>query len=130
MPDPTKTASAPSCITSDASAGVAIPPAEKFGTGSLPCSATYSISANGAERFEDPRLHEVADPRLRHDGNADRLHNLADLRDRRHARHASLLADVRRDALKRHHGGGSRLLRNQRLLGVGDVHDDAALQHL
>ena len=41
MPEPTNTASAPSCITSAASAGVAMPPAEKFGTGSLPCSATY-----------------------------------------------------------------------------------------
>ena len=33
MPLPTNTASAPSCITRAASAGVAIPPAEKFGTG-------------------------------------------------------------------------------------------------
>src|SRR5436305_703252 len=33
MPLPTKTASAPSCMTKLASAGVAIPPAEKFGTG-------------------------------------------------------------------------------------------------
>src|SRR5439155_23256524 len=39
MPEPTNTASAPSCIISAASAGVAIPPAEKFGTGSLPCFA-------------------------------------------------------------------------------------------
>ena len=31
MPEPTNTASAPSCITSAASAGVAMPPAEKFG---------------------------------------------------------------------------------------------------
>jgi hypothetical protein len=36
MPLPTKTASAPSCMTREASAGVAIPPAEKLGTGSLP----------------------------------------------------------------------------------------------
>ena len=36
MPEPTNTASAPSCIMSAASAGVAMPPAEKFGTGSLP----------------------------------------------------------------------------------------------
>ena len=35
MPDPTKTASAPNCIISAASAGVARPPAEKFGTGSF-----------------------------------------------------------------------------------------------
>ncbi len=37
MPEPTNTASAPSLQTSAASAGVAMPPAEKFGTGSLPC---------------------------------------------------------------------------------------------
>ena len=34
-PEPTKTASAPSCIISAASAGVAIPPAEKSGDGQL-----------------------------------------------------------------------------------------------
>ena len=36
MPEPTKTPSAPSCIASAASAGVAMPPATKFTTGSLP----------------------------------------------------------------------------------------------
>src|SRR5580704_15658523 len=51
IPDPTNTASAPSCSTRAASAGVAIPPAEKFGTGSLPCSATHSTSSSGAPRF-------------------------------------------------------------------------------
>ena len=42
IPDPTKTASAPSLRTSAASAGVAMPPAEKFGTGSLPVLATVT----------------------------------------------------------------------------------------
>src|SRR5579863_1046446 len=51
IPEPTKTASAPSCSTRAASAGVAMPPAEKFGTGSLPCSATHSTSSSGAPRF-------------------------------------------------------------------------------
>src|SRR3954454_12650346 len=40
MPEPTKTDSAPSCIISDASAGVAMPPALNSGTGSLPFCAT------------------------------------------------------------------------------------------
>src|SRR5450432_1238011 len=53
IPLPTNTASAPSCITSAASAGVAIPPAEKFGTGSLPLAATHSTSSSGAPRFLD-----------------------------------------------------------------------------
>src|SRR5262249_45892096 len=39
-PEPTNPPSAPSCITSAASAGVAMPPAEKFGPGSLPACAT------------------------------------------------------------------------------------------
>ena len=37
IPEPTKLASAPSCIISAASAGVAMPPAEKLGTGRRPC---------------------------------------------------------------------------------------------
>ena len=40
MPEPTKTPSAPSCIISAASAGVATPPAAKLTTGSLPFSWT------------------------------------------------------------------------------------------
>src|SRR5439155_12398238 len=40
IPEPTKTASAPSCMTSEASAGVAIPPAQNSGTGNRPSWAT------------------------------------------------------------------------------------------
>ena len=47
MPEPTNTASAPSCITSAASAGVAMPPAQNSGTGSSPVSA---ISCTSGER--------------------------------------------------------------------------------
>ena len=36
MPEPTNTASAPSCMARAASAGVAMPPAQNSGTGSLP----------------------------------------------------------------------------------------------
>ena len=45
MPDPTKTPSAPSCMQSAASAGVAIPPAVKVTTGSFPFSATHLTSS-------------------------------------------------------------------------------------
>ena len=45
MPLPTNTPSQPSCIMSAASAGVAMPPAEKFTTGSLPFSATHLTSS-------------------------------------------------------------------------------------
>src|SRR4051794_24908531 len=48
IPDPTKTPSAPSCIMSAASAGVAIPPAEKLTTGSFPASATARTRSSGA----------------------------------------------------------------------------------
>jgi len=48
IPEPTKTDSAPSCIINAASAGVATPPAEKLGTGSLPVFATSHTSSNGA----------------------------------------------------------------------------------
>ena len=48
MPEPTNTPSAPSCIISDASAGVAIPPAQNSTTGSLPASATPRTRSSGA----------------------------------------------------------------------------------
>ena len=38
--------------------------------------------------------------------------------------------DVGGHALERHHGGGAGVLGDLRLLGVDDVHDDAALEHL
>src|SRR6266403_3235007 len=48
IPEPTNTASAPRRRTSAASAGVAIPPAEKFGTGNLPVLAISRIRSSGA----------------------------------------------------------------------------------
>ena len=47
MPEPTNTPSAPSCIISDASAGVAMPPAQNSTTGSLPASATPRTRSSG-----------------------------------------------------------------------------------
>ena len=47
MPEPTKTASAPSCITSEASAGVAMPPAQNSGDGQL---AVLGDAAHEVER--------------------------------------------------------------------------------
>ena len=48
IPEPTKTPSAPSCMQSAASAGVAIPPAVNVTTGSRPFSATHLTSSYGA----------------------------------------------------------------------------------
>ena len=59
-----------------------------------------------------------------------RLHDLARSWRWRHARHAAFLADVGGHALQRHHRAGAGLFGDLGLLGVGDVHDDAALQHL
>ena len=47
-----------------------------------------------------------------------------------HAGDAAVAADVGRDALERHHRGGTGVLGDLRLLGVDDVHDHAALEHL
>src|SRR5262245_35565732 len=48
MPEPTNTPSAPSCMQSDASAGVAMPPAVNVTTGRRPFSATQRMSSYGA----------------------------------------------------------------------------------
>ena len=73
MPEPTNTASAPSCMTSAASAGVAMPPAQNSGTGSQPVSAISCTSGSGACRrlaqsnssaeSADADLADVADDR-------------------------------------------------------------------
>ena len=82
------------------------------------------------ERLQDLRLGEVADPALGHHRDAHRLLDLADHPRVGHARDAALRADVGRDALERHHRDGPGLLGDPRLLGVDDVHDHAALEHL
>ena len=82
------------------------------------------------ERLEDLRLGEVADPALRHDRDRDRLLDLLDLLGIAHPRDAAVAADVRGNALERHDRARTCVLGDARLLGVDDVHDDAALQHL
>ena len=47
----------------------------------------------------------------------------------RHARHAAVATDVGGHALERHHRAGAGVLGDARLIGVGDVHDHAALEH-
>jgi hypothetical protein len=82
------------------------------------------------ERLQDLRLDEMADAALGH--HRDR-HGLLDLRDHRrigHAGDAAVAADIGGHTLERHHRHGSRVLRDLGLLGVDDVHDHAALEHL
>ena len=225
MPEPTKTPSAPRCMTSAASAGVAMPPAQNMTTGQpavarrrratrssgAPCSLAAVASsvvvealqaadlagdraqvadglddvagaglALGAdhrraladapqrlaevrraaderhlegplvdvvglvgrrqdlglvdvvdlERLEHLRLGEVADARLGHHRDRHGLLDAADHLRVAHARDAAVAADVGRHALERHDGAGAGGLGDLRLLGVDDVHDDAALEHL
>ena len=47
-----------------------------------------------------------------------------------HAGDAAVAADVGRHPLERHHRDGAGVLGDLGLLGVDDVHDDAALEHL
>jgi len=47
-----------------------------------------------------------------------------------HAGDAAFLADIRRHALERHYRASPGVFGNLSLLGVGDVHDDATLEHL
>ena len=53
-------------------------------------------------------------------------HDLANLLGRSHARNAAFGADLRGDALQSHDGDGAGFFGDGGLLGVGDVHDDAA----
>src|SRR5688572_14755051 len=80
--------------------------------------------------LEDLRLDEVADARLGHDGDSNRVADLLDEVDAAHARHTARGADIARDALERHDGDGPRLFGDLGVLGGDDVHDHAALEHL
>ena len=71
----------------------------------------------------------MADAALGHHRNGNRSHDLANLLGRSHTGDAAFGTDLRRDALQRHDCDGAGFLGNGRLLGIGDVHDDAALQH-
>ena len=82
------------------------------------------------EALEHLGLGEVADAGLGHDRDRHRLLDAADHERVGHAGHAAVAADVRGHALERHDGGGAGVLGDLRLLGVDDVHDDAALEHL
>ena len=73
---------------------------------------------------------EVTDPALGHDRDGDRLDDLGDAVGVGHAGDATLPPDVGRNPFQCHDGDGTGLLGNAGLIRRGDVHDDAALQHL
>ena len=80
--------------------------------------------------LEDLCLGEVPDAAFRHDGDGNGRLDALDHGRVAHAGHAAGRADVGGDALERHNGRGSGGLGDAGLLGGGDVHDDAAFQHL
>ncbi len=83
-----------------------------------------------SERLEHLGLDEVTDARLRHDRDRHGLDDLLDLRRIGHAGHTADRTNVGGHPLERHHRDGAGLLGDLRLLGVDDVHDDPALEHL
>src|SRR6185503_4853238 len=81
------------------------------------------------QRFEHASLGEMANAGFGHNGDRDGAHDLPNDSDGRHAGHAALFADVGGHALERHHSGGSGAFGDDGLVVIGDVHDDAALEH-
>jgi len=94
------------------------------------CQDFAFINVVDAQSFQKLRLHEVADSCLGHDRNGNGLFDFGNHGRIGHAGHPAVLANVRRHALQRHHGDRARLFRDFGLLHIGDVHDDAALEHL
>ena len=82
-----------------------------------------------AEFLQNLGFGEVADAALGHDRDRDGGHDLANLFGRGHAGDAAFGADLRGHAFERHDGDGAGLFGDDGLLGVGDVHDDAAFEH-
>ena len=80
--------------------------------------------------LQNAGLGDVSDTHLGHNRNG---HGFLDALDHGRVAHAGNAAggtDVGGDALERHHRAGTSVLSDLRLLGRGDVHDHAALEHL
>ena len=82
-----------------------------------------------AELLQHLRFGEMPNTTLSHYGNVDGLHDLANYGDLGHASHAAFGADLCGNAFQRHHRCSAGALRDLRLSGGSDVHDDAALEH-
>ena len=82
-----------------------------------------------AHGLEDAGFTVVADAGLGHHGDGRAVEDALNHVGVAHAGHAACLADVRRNAFEGHHGDRPGVLGHGRLLGIDDVHDDAALLH-
>src|SRR6266852_395032 len=80
--------------------------------------------------FQDLCFDKVADPAFGHHRNAHCLLNIADHFRVAGPGHDALLADLRWNALQRHHRAGAGLLRDSRLIRTDHVHNHSAAQHL
>jgi hypothetical protein len=58
------------------------------------------------------------------------IRDVANLLGRCHASDPALGANLRGHPFQRHDGNSASLFSNCRLIGIGDVHGDAAFQHL
>jgi hypothetical protein len=72
-------------------------------------------------------FHKVSNPRLGHDRNGDRGHDLLDHGRVGHTSHASLDSDVGWDSFEGHDGGGTGFLRNAGLKRLRSQHTPNAL---
>jgi hypothetical protein len=83
-----------------------------------------------AKGFKHTGFGEVSDTDLGHYRNRNHLLDALDDLDGAHAGDAAFLADIRWHALQRHDCRGAGVLGDFRLRRGGDIHDDAALEHL
>src|ERR1700722_10155513 len=94
------------------------------------CQHFALINEVHLERLKHFRFGKMPNAHFSHHGNGDGPHDLADDLDRSHSRHATFFTNVRWHPFQSHDRAGSCALCNLGLLGVGHVHDDAALEHL
>ena len=80
--------------------------------------------------LQDLGLNKVADAALRHDRDRNGLLNALDHLRVAHAGHAAGSTDIRGDALQSHNGAGACVFCDLGLLGGGNIHNNAALEHL
>src|SRR3989338_1364310 len=81
------------------------------------------------ERLKYLRFGKMSDAALGHHGDGYRLLYFPYHCGVRHSRDAAVSADIRRHALQSHDRHRPRLLGYFRLLGIRDIHDDAAFLH-
>ena len=83
------------------------------------------IHVINANCFQNLGFHKVANAGFGHHRNADGGHNLLDHAGVRHAGHATIFADVGRDAFQGHDGAGTCFFSNNSLFGRHYVHNNA-----